>query len=84
MINNANLQKELWEEVVSTACYLVNISPLVAINCKIPEEVWSCQCCGYLHLRIFGCDAYDLIPKNQCSKLDPKSKCYVFVGYDYE
>ena len=34
-------------------------------------------------MRIFGCDAYSLIPKNQRSKLDPKSKCYVFVGYDY-
>eukprot|EP00253_Pinus_taeda_P012974 PITA_12974 len=56
MISNANLQKELWPEAVSTACYLVNRSPLVAIDCKIPEER---------------------------SKLDPKSKCYVFVGYDY-
>ena len=34
-------------------------------------------------MRIFGCDAYSLIPKNQRSKLDPKAKCYVFVGYDY-
>jgi hypothetical protein len=83
MINNANLQKELWAEAVSIACYLVNRSPSVAINCKIPEEVWSGQSCDYSHLRIFGCDAYALIPKNQRSKLDPKSKCYVFVGYDY-
>eukprot|EP00253_Pinus_taeda_P025415 PITA_25415 len=83
MINNANLQKDLWAEAVSIACYLVNRSPSVAINCKIPEEVWSSQSCDYSHLRIFGCDAYALIPKNQRSKLDPKSKCYVFVGYDY-
>ena len=83
MINNANLQKELWAEAVSTACYLVNRSPSVAIDCKIPEEVWTGQSCDYSHLRIFGCDAYSLIPKNQRSKLDPKSKCYVFVGYDY-
>eukprot|EP00253_Pinus_taeda_P016747 PITA_16747 len=83
LINNANLQKELWAEAVSTACYLVNRSPLVAIDCKIPEEVWTGQSCDYSHLRIFGCDAYSLIPKNQRSKLDPKSKCYVFVGYDY-
>jgi len=83
MISNANLQKDLWEEAVSTACYLVNRSPSVAINCEIPEEVWTSQSCDYSHLRIFGCDAYSLIPKNQRSKLDPKSKCYVFVGYDY-
>ena len=41
MINNANLQKELWAEAVSTACYLVNRSPSVAIDCQFPEEVWS-------------------------------------------
>ena len=83
MISNANLQKELWAEAVSTTCYLVNRSPSVAIDCKIPEEVWTGQSCDYSHLRIFGCDAYSLIPKNQRSKLDPKSKCIVFVGYDY-
>eukprot|EP00253_Pinus_taeda_P026021 PITA_26021 len=50
MINNANLQKELWAEAVSTACYLVNRSPSVAIECKIPEEVWTVQ----LEARLFG------------------------------
>eukprot|EP00253_Pinus_taeda_P021000 PITA_21000 len=74
MISNANLQKELWAEAVSTACYLVNKSHSVVIDCKIPEEVWTGQSCDYSHLRIFGCDAYSLIPKNQRSKLDPKVK----------
>ena len=40
IINNANLPKEFWAEEVSTTCYLVNRSPLVAINCKIHEEAW--------------------------------------------
>eukprot|EP00253_Pinus_taeda_P023137 PITA_23137 len=80
MISNANLQKELWAEAVSIACYLVNRSPSVAIDCKIPEEVWTSQSCDYSHLRIFSCVAYSLILKNLRSKLDPKSKCYVFVG----
>jgi len=83
MINIANLQNELWVEAISTTCYLVNRSPSVATNCKILEEVWSGQSCDYSHLRIFGCDSYALIPKNQHSKLDPKLKCYVFVRYDY-
>jgi hypothetical protein len=33
-------------------------------------------------LKIFGCDVYSLIPKYQCSKLDSRSKKYIFVGYD--
>lgn len=65
MIGNTNLQKELWAEAVSTACYLINRSPSVVISCQIPEEFWSGQSCDYLHLKIFGCDAYVLIPRNQ-------------------
>ena len=74
MIINANLQKELWEEAISTDCYLVNRSPSVAINCQIPEEVWSSQSCDYSHLKNFGCDAYVLIPRNQRSKIRSKIK----------
>ena len=41
IINNANMPKELWAEAISTDFHLVNISPSVAINCKIIEQVWS-------------------------------------------
>jgi hypothetical protein len=72
MLSNAKLQQELWEEAVFTTCYLVNRSPSTAINCKIPEEVWTGHPCDYSNLKIFGCEAYALIPKDQRSKLDPK------------
>ena len=32
-------------------------------------------------MRIFGCDAYALISKDQHSKLDLRSKRYAFVSY---
>jgi len=47
MINNANLQKDLWVEAVSIVCYLVNRSPSIGINLKIHEEVWLGQSCDY-------------------------------------
>jgi hypothetical protein len=81
MLSNANLQQELWAEVVATTCYLVNRSPSTTIECKIPEEVWTGHPCNYSNLKVFGCDAYALIPKHQRSKLDPKSKRLIFVGY---
>jgi hypothetical protein len=81
MLSNAKMQQELWEEEVLTTCYLINWSPSTAINCNIPEEVWIGQSCDFSYLRIFGCDAYALISKDQHSKLDPRSKKYVFVGY---
>jgi hypothetical protein len=68
-------------EAVSTACYLVNRSPSTAIECKIPEEVWTSHPYNYSNLKFFGCEAYALILKRQCSKLDPKSKRIIFVGY---
>jgi hypothetical protein len=72
MLSNAKLQQELWAEAVSTTCYLVNRSPSTTIECKIPEEVWTGHPCDYSNLKVFGCEAYALIPKHQCSKLDPK------------
>ena len=53
----------------------------MTIDCKISKEVWTGQQCDYSNLRVFGCEAYALIPKNQCSKLDPKSRKLIFVGY---
>ena len=82
MLGNANLGQELWEEDVSTVGYLINRSPSMAIDCKIPEEVCIGHPCDYLNLKIIGCEAYSLTPKNQRSKLDPRSKKRIFVGYD--
>ena len=44
----------------------------MAIDCKISEEVWTGHSCDYSNLKIFGCEAYALTPKIQCSKLDPR------------
>ena len=54
----------------------------MAIDCKILEEVWTNHSCDYSNLKFFGCEAYALTPKNQRSKLDPRSKKCIFVGYD--
>eukprot|EP00253_Pinus_taeda_P004912 PITA_04912 len=60
----------------------MNRTPLErARRCKIPQEVWKGHPCDYSKLRVFGCDAYALLPKHQRTKLDPKSKRYIFVGY---
>jgi transposase InsO family protein len=53
MLNNANLCQELWVEAVSTAFYLINRSPSVAIDCKIPEEVWTGHPYDYSNFKKF-------------------------------
>ena len=82
ILSNANLGKVLWEEAVSISFYLINRSPSMEIDCKVLEEVWTGHPCDYLNLKIFGCEAYALTPKNQRSKLDPRSNKCIFVGYD--
>ena len=34
------------------------------------------------YFRVFGCDAYVHVPKNQREKLDERSKGHIFVGYN--
>ena len=33
------------------------------------------------HLREFGCSAYTHVPKDERTKLDPKAKKCIFLGY---
>lgn len=52
------LPKHFSAKVVNTTCYLVNRSPLTAIDFKTLQEVWSDSPSDYPGLRIFGCPAY--------------------------
>jgi hypothetical protein len=63
------------------ACYLINRSSRVALDGKVAEEVWTSNEVDYSGLRVFGCLAYVHIPSEERSKLDPKSKQCVFLGY---
>src|SRR5579871_1863295 len=46
-----------------------------------PLEAWNGKKPSVNHLKAFGSKAYAHIPSNQRSKLEPKSKKYIFVGY---
>jgi hypothetical protein len=65
MISGVGLEKMFWVEVVSIACYLINISPtLVPIN-KTPVEVWKRKNPSHQHLHVFCCEAYAHVPKEK-------------------
>jgi hypothetical protein len=66
---------------VGTTCYLVNRSPSSALDDKTPHEVWSGKKPSLQHLRVFGCDAYVHVPKENSSKLDKKAEKCIFIGY---
>ena len=53
MLNGAGLGQEFWEEVVDTACYLVNRSPSSVLEDKTPQEVWTGKKPSLSHMRVF-------------------------------
>jgi hypothetical protein len=81
MLSGAGLGQEFWAEAVSTTCYLVNQSPSSALDDTTPHEVWSGKKPSLQHLRVFGCDAYVHVPKENRSKLDNKAGKCIFIGY---
>ena len=78
---NAGLAKILWADAMSMTCYLINMSLWAALDGKVTEEVWTGNEVNYFGLRVFGCSAYVHIPSEERSKLDPKSRQYIFLEY---
>ena len=62
---------DFWDETVNTTCYMFNLSPSTAIDCKTPNEVWSGKPAHYYNLKVFGCPTYYHVRE---SKIDPRSK----------
>ena len=78
LLDEFGLREEFWEEVVSTAVYLINRSDASAIDNEIPEELWIGRKPSYNHLRRFESVAY--IHTNQ-GKLKPRAIKGIFTGY---
>lgn len=68
--------------IFNMMCYLVYRSPPVSLEKKVAKEVWTGNPIDLNNLRIFGCPAYLHISNENISKLDPKSKQCVFIGYN--
>jgi transposase InsO family protein len=81
MLNGVGLGQEFWAEAVGNACYLVNISPSSVLDDKTPQDVWTGKKPSLTHLKVFGCEAYVHVPKENKSKLDKKAEKCIFIGY---
>ena len=81
MLADSELPKRFWAEALSTATYLCNRSPINAVQDKTPYEAWTGNKPDVSHLRIFVCDVYSHVPKDERSKLDSKTRRSIFLGY---
>ena len=79
----ASIPLFLWNEVISTAAYLLNRTPIRQRNWKTPFELLYNKPPSLAHIHIFGCRAYPLnntMPKRQ--KLSPRAHLGYLMGYD--
>ncbi len=54
MLSDAQLAKSFWAEALSTAAYLRNRSPTIAVEGKTPLEAWTEEKPNVGHLKTFG------------------------------
>ena len=81
MLADSGLPQKFWAEALSTAVYLRNRSPTKSLPESTPFEKWSGEKPDVSHLRVFGCNAYSHVPRDERGKLDSKTnKCWM-LGY---
>nr|GEV47690.1 hypothetical protein [Tanacetum cinerariifolium] len=81
MLATASLGKSFWVKAVNTACYVINRSPSTAVELKTPMEMWTGKPVNYSDLHIFESPVYVMYNSQETTKLDPKSKKCLFLGY---
>jgi hypothetical protein len=81
MLYHSGLSDGFWAEALLTAGHIINMSPSMPVGSKILQDLWTRRKLDYGKLRIFGCEAYILLPKDECRKLESRSWKCVFLGY---
>jgi transposase InsO family protein len=81
LLVESQLPISLWAEAVSTVNYLRNISPSTGRDIT-PFEAFYGNKPDVSALRVFGCVAYALTPKELRQKLEPTSQRGRMVGYE--
>ena len=84
LMSEKEMPQYYWAEAVHTAIYIMNKTPTAAIHDVTPEEKFTGLNADVSHLKVFGCIAYVHIPDELRTKLDPKAKKCIFIGYSLE
>ena len=81
-----NVPVEYWGEAVTSAAYLINRTPSRVIefqnSLQYLQKLLSIPSLPNLEPRVFGCTMYVHIPKPQQSKLNPRARNCIFMGYE--
>ncbi|KAH9746316.1 hypothetical protein KPL70_004379 [Citrus sinensis] len=81
ILRTAGLPNSFWAEAAKTVCYILNRSPSTAIRLKTAMEMWTGKPADYSYLHAFGYPVYVMYNAQERTKLDPKSRRCIFLGY---
>ena len=84
LMNEKEMPKYYWAKAAHVAVYIMNRTPTATIHGMTPQKKFTGKKPDLSHLKVFGCLAYVHIPYELRSKLDPKAKKCVFIGYSLE
>ena len=71
MLSEAKLPNSFWAETLNIFAYVINLSPVVALDGVVPNRFD--QDVSYDNLKVFGCKACVHVPKDERSKLNVKT-----------
>jgi hypothetical protein len=82
-LHHAKLSHVFWGEAILGSLYIRNRALTVGNKLNVtPEQVWSGEKPSVKHLRVFGCDAYVHVPKNDRTKMEAKAHKCIHLRYD--
>ncbi|CAH0486490.1 unnamed protein product [Peronospora farinosa] len=82
MLHYAKLEKCFWAEAAMTAIYIKNRLPSPKCQDQTPFEIINGHQPSVKNMRVFGCRAYVLTPKEKRFKWDPKARKGLFMEYE--
>src|SRR5438445_518357 len=71
----------LWPEAIMHTAYLRNHIHTWVLECATPHEKWLGKRPNVSHLQEFGAPVWIMTEGQNLSKLEPRSKEYIFMGF---
>lgn len=84
LVIQSGLPAYLWAEAVNTANFIRNRCRTRKLQGKTPYELWFGNAPNVSNLKRFGCEVFIMERSPGRSKLQPRSRRGVFVGYSTE
>ena len=81
MLYNKDVARNLWGEVVNTACRTVNRVYFRLGTKKTPNELWKGRKPNVKYFKIFGSTCFILKDRENVDKFDSPSNERIFLGY---